>query len=124
MRLRQRTAGHRHRQLDVIRRIGRDEVDRTCFDRGQDGGRVADDQADARRIETALAAGIGGAEVSQDGPRAVALSDQVTNYVVVDRRPTWIELDPDRPAGAARDGGAEERPADACERVKDEVPGP
>ena len=42
---------------------------------------------------------------------------------LVDRRPARVELDAERPPGTARDRRADQRAADARERVEDELTG-
>ena len=121
MRLGERAAGHRHRQLQVVRRVGRDEVDRARLERRQDRERVADPQLEPGRVERPRSARVGRAEVGEVGPEAVALGRQVAHDVVVDGRPARVELDAERPPRAARDGRPEQRPADTRERVEDEL---
>ena len=58
------------------------------------------------------------------GPAAVALGGEVGDDLRVDRGPALVELDAERPPRAARDGRAEQRPADARERVEHELAGP
>jgi hypothetical protein len=70
-------AGHRDRQLDVIRRVGGDEVDAAGFDLGQQSQGIAESHFEARRVEAALAARVGRADVGQDGATAVSLGGQV-----------------------------------------------
>ena len=67
--------------------------------------------------------GIGGAEVGEQRAGAIALGRQVAHDIGVDRGPARLELDADRPARPAGDGRAEERPADAGERVEHELAG-
>ena len=117
VRLGQRAAGHRHRQLEVVRRIGGDEVDRVGRQRRQDRQRVADaqlqpglDRSRAARPDRPCP------RSASSGPESVAFAEQVPDHRLVDRRPARIELDADGAARPARDRGAEERPADAGER--------
>ena len=121
MRLGEHAAGHRHRQLEVVGRIGGDEIDRAIGDRRQERERVADAHLDARRIERPRAAGVGRAQVGQCRPGAVPFVREVAHDLLVDRRPARVELDPDGASRSTRDRGAEERPADAGERIEDQL---
>ena len=124
MRLGEGAAGHRHRELEVVRRVGRDEVDRAGLQRRQERERIADPQLQPGRVERPRSTRIGRGEVDQVRSEAVALGRQVAYDVVVDRRPARVELDAERPARAARDGRAEQRAADTRERIEHEIAAP
>ncbi len=57
------------------------------------------------------------------GPSPSRSAGEAGDDLVVDRRPARIELDADGAPRTARDRGAEQRPADAGERVEDELAG-
>lgn len=123
VRLGQRPARHRERQLDVVRRVGGDEVDRPGLERWQDRKRIADPELDARRVERARTARVRRSEVREQGALAVALGEQVADDRSEDGGPARFDLDPDRAPGAAGDRSAEQRPADAGERIEHEIAG-
>ena len=122
-RLRQRTAGHRERQLDVVRRVGGDEVDAVGLQVGQQREGIAAAHSDPARVERALAARIGSAEIGEQRAGAVPLAEEVAHDRLVDRDPARIELEAECPARPAGDRRAEQRPADSGERVEDELAG-
>ena len=124
MRLRERAAGHRQRQLDVVRRVGRDEVDRAVRDAGQERERIADAQLQAGRIEPPRPARVRGAEVGQLRAGPIALRGEVADHRLVDRGPAGIEFDADGPSWPAGDGRSQERAAHPGERVQDQLTGP
>ena len=64
------------------------------------------------------------AEVGEVRPGAVALVGEVADDLLEDRGPARVELDPDGAPRSARDRGAEQRPADARERIEDQLAGP
>ena len=90
---------------------------------GRSRERVADAQLQTRRVEAARAAGsaVPSSAMLRSRPSCSAASDG--DDVVVDRRPARIELDAERPPRPARDRRAEQRPADAGERVEHELAG-
>ena len=65
-----------------------------------------------------------GPRSARSRPGAVALVRQVAHDLLEDRGPARVELDADGPPRSARDGRAEQRPADAGERVEDQLAGP
>ncbi len=124
MRLGEAAAGHRHRQLDVVRRIGRHEVHGRVREGAQELARVADAKLGTARVERPTTARIGGAQVDELGTAAVPLGAQHVDDLAVHGGPAWIQLEADRPSWAAGDGRTEQRPADTRERVQDELTGP
>ncbi len=124
MGLRQRPARHGHRQLEVVRRVGRDEVDRAVRDRRQEGEGIADPHLHAGGIERPRPARIGRAQVRELRTGAVALVCQVADDPLEDGGPARIQLDADGPPRPARDGRSEERPSDPGERIEHELSGP
>ena len=58
------------------------------------------------------------------GPAPSRSAAQVAHDRLVDGDPARVQLDADGAPRAAGDGGAEERAADARERVEDELAGP
>ncbi len=124
MRLGERTTGHRERQLDVVGRVGRDEVDRALGQGRQDRQRVAEAKLQARWIEPARTSRVGRAEVRDQRPGAVTLGEELGHDPFVDRDPARIELDAQGVPGSAGDGRTQQGPADAGERVQDELAGP
>lgn len=124
MRLGQRSAGHRDRQLDVIRRIRRDEVHRGCGQGREDREGITHPELTAERIERPRAARVGRAQVGEERPEAVVLGERLPDHRLVDRRPAWLDLEPEGPPRPLRDRGSQERPADAGERIEDELARP
>ncbi len=119
----QHAARHGARQLDVVRRIGRDEVDGAVGQCRQDGQGVTQAEVQARRVERTRPAGVGRAQVRDPRPRAVVLGEQPGDHLMVDRDPARIQLDADGAPRSTRDGRPQQCAADAGERVQDEVAG-
>ena len=121
MGLGQLAAGHRQRELDVVGRIGRDQVDRGVRQGRQDLERVAGPHLQARRIEGPRRARVGRPEVGDRRTTAVMLGGETGDDVLVDRHPAWIELDADRPARAPGDGRPEQRAANTGEGIEHQL---
>ena len=125
VRLGQRSAGHRERQLDVVGRVGGDEVDRAVGQRRAGRARASPtriSQPDGSNERTP--GRVDRPEVGEERARAVALGEQVADDVGVDRRPARLELDAQRAPRSLGDGRAEERAADPGERIEDQLAGP
>ena len=115
--------GHGDRQLDVVGRVGGDEVHARGLHRGQELEGVAEPHLQPRRVEAALASRIGRAQVGHAGTSPVALPDQAVNDLVEDLDPARFDLEADGTARAPGDGCPEQRAADPGERVEDQLTG-
>ena len=117
-------AGHRDRQLDVVGRVGGDEVDAIGRQIREDHLGVADPQLQPGRVERPRPARIIRAQVRQLGAESVTLGEGIADHIVVDLSPGRRQLDPQGAPRAAGDRRAEQRPADPRERVQDQLTGP
>ena len=120
----QAAAGHRQRQLDVVGRVRRDEVDRTLRNRGQHRQRVAPAQLESGRIEGPGATRIGRADVGEERSAAVASLEQFAHDGLVHGDPAWLQLDTQGASGTLGNRCAEQRPAHPGEWVEHELARP
>ena len=120
----ERPPGHRQRQLDGVGRVRRHEVDARRRQSGQELQRVADAKLAACRVERADAGWIGVPQVRQERPRAAPFRQRRRDDIRIDRRPAWVQLEPERATRPASDRCAQQRPADAGERIQHELAGP
>ena len=116
-------AGHRQRQLDVVWRVGRHEVDRGLGEGRQDVERVTDPHLDAGRFEGPGRARIGRPEIRDGRTVPVALGGKPGDDLLVHGHPARVELDAESAPRSARDRGADQRAADAGERVEHQLIG-
>ena len=83
----ERSAGHGHWQLDVVRRIRGHEIDRRVTDLREKRQGVTDAQLTSGRVKRARTSGIVRSEVGKHGTRPVVLGGGGRDYAVVDGRP-------------------------------------
>jgi hypothetical protein len=114
-------AGHGDRQLDVVGRVGGDEVDAFRLDLRQERQRVAEAHLQARRIEMPLSAGIGRTDVREQRTQTVSLRRQDPEQFLERVDPALLDLEAYRPPGPSSDGCSQERSTDAGERVENEL---
>jgi len=115
--------GHRDRQLDVVGRIGGDEVDAFRLDLREERQRVAETHLQPRRIEMPLSARVGRTDVRELRTQTVSLRRQDPEQFLEGVDPTLLDLQANGPPGTSSHGRSKERATDAGEGVENELSG-